>query len=295
MPATSNQTFATGTTSTTKGEHCANPISASGNERFSPRSNHLQITDEQQQTNAVRQHIYLPRKPPENGNLRVNLRRVDIRAGPSPCYILSKPLDAMADKNELTNKNHSVNARQFSDVLGQKPLPNARTYYPQQNFSFRRAVRRSLSSGSEQENSDIKRQQAESAKLPQGVEKSSRKSDDRDSGAVVEPEASVFDFESFAATEDEIRPTSQSTPSHSVTLLSSRLNDLDDVSSRTSTPILPPLSSDGEYTDVVNTEVPERAAPVKQSYFSNHRIQPNTYEKKGDPKFNFFKVSADIR
>jgi len=198
-----------------------------------------------QETRPLHQKlIYIPKNPTANGNTEINLHQQ------------ARPTATHASNNRP--KNQSYETRQKSDyipstthvssALIKKPYP--RDQYPQQNFSFRRAVHRSLSSDSEKVKNNTKRLLITTPDLLQEGDKSSRKSDDRDSGTVVEPEASVFDFDSSVLSEDEnnARMNNRSHPQQPPEA------PAEDDDSRTCTPILPPLTTDDEFTDVVEEE-----------------------------------------
>ena len=201
--------------------------------------------------------VYIPRNPTLNGNPRVNLRQVHHQN--VPANMTTNNVNRSVHVNEAvvkTSYNPSIN--RFSTDL--TATSYSRDYYPHQNFSFRRAVRRSLSSDSDKNKNDTKREQTVSSESQLGADKSSRKSDDRDSGTVVEPEASVFDFDSSVLSEEEKRDKIATPPPHKE-------------DSRTSTPILPPLSSDDDFTDVVEPDEGHADISTRQSNASENRDQ----------------------
>ena len=226
-----------------------------------------------QETRPLNQKlIYLPRNPTVNGNARIDLNQS------RPPVAVSGNSDSRGrmQYNETMSKNDYIpSSTQVPSVLTKKPYP--RDHYPQQNFSFRRAVHRSLSSESEKVQNNAKRNLIATPDLPQEGDKSSRKSDDRDSGTVVEPEASVFDFDSSVLSEDEkeIQVHNRSIPTQS-----QETPTEDD--SRTCTPILPPLTTEDEFTDIAEED---------QTTLPNSKlllIQPNEPHKNQGILFKLF-------
>ncbi|XP_078491573.1 uncharacterized protein LOC100179383 isoform X2 [Ciona intestinalis] len=164
--------------------------------------------------------------PAQQPNKQTNTRRC---ITPSP-GLQKHYLEVSAPKNCFSVEKKNEKLETHTPVAG-PPKPQAHTptrdYYPQQNFSFRRAVHHSVSSISDAGILD--------ARLPYSavVEKGQRKSDDRDSGTVLEGEASILDFNSSLLSEDDdICDVNKNTLKNSSFV------------SRSSTPTLPPLSPD---------------------------------------------------
>ena len=188
--------------------------------------------------------IYLPKNPTFNGSCQVTLRQAQQFAGPVPAS-RAKDYQLLPQSQEITPKeNSNSTVARVSSVLVGQPYP--RDYYPKQNFSFRRAVHRTLSSDKEKLPNDTKRILVTTTHLPQRGDKGSRKSDDRDSGTVVEPEASVFDFDSSVLSEGE-KVVNQHNR-----VQSSDIRSEDE--SGTCTPVLPLLTTEDEFTDVVEED-----------------------------------------
>ena len=212
-------------------------------------------------------HLYLPRNPPSNGNVEIRLRQVQQHSIPTPANRPNKPPDQLRQTDLISNGGYEPKTAKAASLTEARSRSATREY-PQQNFSFRRAVRRSLSSESEKEHGDTKREITVHVLPPQNGDKGSRKSDDRDSGTVVEPEASVFDFDSSVISDNDDKPSSQNNHgSHSN----------EDHCSRSNTPTLPPLPWADEYTNIPNhddndVKVDRKSTQLNQSRTSDHDI-----------------------
>ncbi|CAK8680127.1 unnamed protein product [Clavelina lepadiformis] len=208
-----------------------------------------------------------------------NLRRCET---PSPGHRKSANLDRSFGKDSQADVKDPRPARHTSPSQ-HKARHMSRDYYPQQNFSFRRAVHRSVSSDSEQcaLPNDAKCQLQDKAPLSPKGDRCQRKSDDRDSGTVVEPETSVFDFDSSVLSdEDDLNNSHIMKKPMSPGRVSNQHHSPQrgDICSRSSTPILPPLSSDEEQSHLLTHQqsVLTRSPSVKQS--------PNVCMRNGKPE-----------
>lgn len=142
---------------------------------------------------------------------------------------------ANSDLNDSNMMNHSVASNPEKLFI---PQHLRRSESPRKNSSFRKAIHQNSMTEADR-SSGVHSQLSKrtdsicSSSNPSSLDHSTRKSDDRDSGAVLEPERYTHDFSSDC---EEIKP--------------SDFNEKADELSRSSTPILPPLD---EFDEDYNT------------------------------------------
>ena len=147
-----------------------------------------------------------------------------------------------------SNMSHSVASNEDKLFI---PQHMRRSESPRKNSSFRKAVHQNslteADRGSGAQSQLSKRTDSIcSVSTPSSLDHSTRKSDDRDSGAVLEPERYTHDFSSDC---DEVNKPRDPT-------------EKPDEQSRSSTPILPPLDEFNEDYDTGGEGTPDDIKPV---------------------------------
>jgi len=226
--------------------------------------NQVFVSQQPRRNFAPRKTLSLPGAYSKGDNKQLSLNQAD-------------PRQATSD-NTVPDAETPLPSASLKFSPGAYPL-NVRPCYPHVNFSFRRAVHRSPSSESPVEPTcDIRRSTScKTENRTQNEDRDHRKSDDRDSGAVLEPDASVLDLDSSDLSEEA---NGEHPVRYRTSVKSSQVARAPhkEPCSRSSTPLLPPLpfENDGKSAERNAPTVPEAASPVIPSNSSKRLEQSSS-------------------